>query len=446
MKIIPGSLLSRFFLIIVLPIVTAQFFVLYIFYNNHWVKVSNNMNYSIINEINMLVSSFSDDNFTKQDNYFTRAMIKYCEINYRFLEKNDADISSIFSHDLTENLVLNNREELISLSYDLAKKINFLHVIKYSRTEKRVLIFFDTNNADNKILEISFPSSRILSSTVRLFILWAVILNLLVIFVAMIFGRNQIRSILDLAKAMDCFRKGVAYEFKTSGAKEIRLAGNAFIRMRERIERNIQKRTQMLAMISHDLRTPLTKMRLQLDLLDDNLKDEVKDIYSDIADMEHLINDYLAFAGGEGGEPFAKVNIFDFLTDFFSKNNEHGLLITLNLHKMDIYCNIKPKTFSRAIQNIINNANKFATCMEIRLLFNDYEALMEFEDNGLGIDDENKEKVFKPFFSISDKKNAVGLGLSIVQEIVMGHGGSVSLHDGKNLGGLMVKLSIPVLS
>jgi two-component system osmolarity sensor histidine kinase EnvZ len=237
-------------------------------------------------------------------------------------------------------------------------------------------------------------------------------------------------------------------EYKPSGAREIRKAGIAFLKMKDRIERQTAKRTQMLAMISHDLKTPLTRMKLQVELMDDS--EEKEELNHDINSMQYMISSYLDFARGEGGESFSKVELNKWVADYiklsWNKSN-----IELERKKNNIFAQIKIYSFTRALNNIISNATKYSTKIKISVYSQNDNAFITVEDNGKGIDNIEKNHVFKPFYrgnkarTFEDSTN-VGLGLAITKEIITGHYGSISLAESKTLKGLLVKIKIPKLA
>nr|MBP9778339.1 ATP-binding protein [Rickettsiaceae bacterium] len=289
----------------------------------------------------------------------------------------------------------------------------------------------------------------LLNPTTYIFALWIIFLTIILLAVSLIFSKNQIKSILELTNAAEKYGRGEKMpEYKPSGAREIRKAGIAFLKMKDRIERQTAKRTQMLAMISHDLKTPLTRMKLQVELMDDS--EEKEELNHDINSMQYMISSYLDFARGEGGESFSKVELNKWVSDYiklsWNKSN-----IELEQKKNNIFAQIKIYSFTRALNNIISNATKYSTKIKISVYSQNDNAFITVEDNGKGIDNIEKNHVFKPFYrgnkarTFEDSTN-VGLGLAITKEIITGHYGSISLAESKTLKGLLVKIKIPKLA
>ena len=293
---------------------------------------------------------------------------------------------------------------------------------------------------------------HLIHPTTYIFIIWMISLTSLLLIVSLIFSRNQIKSILSLANAANNYICGSPEDFhyKPSGATEIRKAGFAFLKMKSRIENYILKRTQTLAMISHDLKTPLTRINLQLEMMDDG-SEEIKEMKSDVANMSQMIDTYLDFARGEGGETLRKTNLLYWFEKALKKDSYQNLEINYSKDSSNPEVLIKPIAFGRAIDNILGNANKYASKTLITIKISDNNVILDIEDNGEGISDEMKAHVFKPFYRIDSARNlgshgSVGLGLSITNEIIIGHNGSVELLDGEKLNGLSVRIILPLAS
>ena len=296
--------------------------------------------------------------------------------------------------------------------------------------------------SDEKILQFLFPKEKIATSSVRLFILWLTVPSLILILIAILFLKNQTKPIVKLAKAAEKFGKGdYVNEFKTSGALEIRKASYEFDRMAKRINRHLKQRSEMLSGISHDLRTPLTRLKLQLAML--SQKDISKNMSNDIDEMEKMLNDYLEFSKTQSQEETVKIDITKLLEKIELNINNKNLTIT----KVDqIFINGRPNSLRRCFENVINNGLNYGEKVVINISFSSNLLILTFDDNGPGIPRDQFKNVFKPFFRLdksrSLNKSGVGLGLSIVEDIVNSHGGSIQLNESK-LGGLQVKISLP---
>jgi two-component system osmolarity sensor histidine kinase EnvZ len=301
---------------------------------------------------------------------------------------------------------------------------------------------------EDSILRFVRSAKPLINPTTYVFAVWMISLTFLLLVVSLIFSRNQIRSILDLVEAVDSFggaRKSFKI-YKPSGALEIRRAGVAFLRMKERIERDIAKRTQMLAMISHDLKTPLTRMTLQLEMMEDS--EDVSGMKRDVTNMKQMITSYLDFARGEGGEEFVKYNTLDWFMTNIIIDSYKNLEIKYAINCSNPPLDIKPLAFQRAIENILSNANKYASKALITISNIEESVIIDIEDNGKGIPDSEKEDVFKPFYRADTSRHiggegSVGLGLSITKEIILGHNGDVILQDSILMGGLKVRIVLP---
>ena len=332
-------------------------------------------------------------------------------------------------------------EEFVKILERQTRKKSYATLIN-NDTDIQILI-----QMDNGYWKLKRSAKPLINPTTYVFAVWMVSLTCILLAVAIIFSRNQIRSILELASAIFSLNTTDAKHYKPSGALEIRRAGMAFVRMKERIERYITKRTQMLAMISHDLKTPLTRLKLQLEIMDPS--EETDNMKHDVVSMQQMISSYLDFARGEGGEELEKVKILDWFHANISSHTYGNLLISFADMAENTGVMIKPIAFTRAIENIITNAAKYASRLLITITCEDDQVILNMEDNGIGISDDEKMQVFKPFYRSDsarhiDSQGSVGLGLSITREIILGHNGDISLHDSA-LGGLGVRIVLPAV-
>ena len=299
----------------------------------------------------------------------------------------------------------------------------------------------------NGLLVLTSPERRLFSSSGYIFLLWMVGVSTVLMAVAILFMRNQIRPIKKLAVAADRFGKGRDVPFfKPEGAREVRQAAQAFIGMRNRMEKQIQQRTLMLAGVSHDLRTPLTRMKLQAEMIED--ESERAALKSDIAEMERMINAYLEFTKGEGDEKSERIDLEAMISHALSGYNKMGMKTNLKFKAKNIELYLRPVAFERCLNNILSNSQKFADEIIVRVDEDDEYVFIHIEDNGIGIDPHFYEDVFKPFYREEKSRNiktgGVGLGLPIAQDIVLAHGGTIELSRSKALGGLEVIIILPV--
>ena len=264
--------------------------------------------------------------------------------------------------------------------------------------------------------------------------------------IAVLFMRNQIRPIRRLAIAAEHFGKGRnVRNFKTEGAKEVRQAGQAFLEMKERIQRQISQRTEMLAGVSHDLRTPLTRLKLQVAMMGDS--PDIYEMKKDINDMEEMIDGYLNFVRGEGQEKSALTSLDNLLKDIAFAAKRQGCDVQLELNDLSFSQMLRPVAFKRCLTNITSNAMKYATSIWITMeKTSDKQVEIIIEDNGPGIEDDKLGDVFRPFYRVDSSRNqetvGVGLGLPIAMDIVHAHGGEIWLQKSPR-GGLAVHISLP---
>jgi two-component system osmolarity sensor histidine kinase EnvZ len=295
------------------------------------------------------------------------------------------------------------------------------------------------------VLSIVAPRKRLYTSTTYIFFMWIAGTTLILYGVAVLFMRNQVRPIRRLAKASDQFGRGVSVDdFKPEGASEVRLAAASFIAMRDRIQRHLSQRTALLAGVSHDLRTPLTRMKLELAM--QGMSPGVEALKQDVLDMERMVDAYLAFARGEEGEQAVETDIGKLLTDLVGEALRDGQQIDLHIEDNQMM-ELRRQSVRRCVANIIGNAGRYAANLSIRAgrRGNDFEVI--FDDDGPGIPVEKREDVFKPFFRLEESRNqatgGVGLGMTIARDSARGHGGEVLLEDAPS-GGLRVRLVLPI--
>jgi two-component system osmolarity sensor histidine kinase EnvZ len=315
----------------------------------------------------------------------------------------------------------------------------YWHNVRFNSSFVQVLVLLNKN----EVIEFLVPKSKIRSTSGRIFALWITVPSLIFLFVSIIFLRNQIRPIVLLSQAAERFGKGqFDSDFKVSGALEIRKASYEFERMKRRILKHISQRTAMLSGISHDLKTPLTRLKLQIELLNKNQK--LNSLKEEINEMEKMINEYLDFASNQYSQPVEKFNIVQLIQNLIDKSFKKNIKIK---SPKNLIFSGRKNLIRRCIANIINNSQKYSeniliTCKKMKKIIK-----IDIDDDGPGIADEHKEKVFRPFYRVdksrSLKDSNVGLGLSIVEDIVNSHGGNVKLLNNPKGKGLRVSLSFP---
>ena len=427
--VLPKGLFYRSLIIVAAPIIILQLIVSIVFFDSIWIKANKGMTRSLVSEIETLVDVYNQSD-KNQINYITSIYKKNYDYVINVLEK------EILSDSFERKFSPMDR----SLRREL--KSTFGSENYWFSTTNYMDIVEVKIRSDDKILQFLFPKEKIATSSVRLFILWLTVPSLILILIAILFLKNQTKPIVKLAKAAEKFGKGdYVNEFKTSGALEIRKASYEFDRMAKRINRHLKQRSEMLSGISHDLRTPLTRLKLQLAML--SQKDISKNMSNDIDEMEKMLNDYLEFSKTQSQEETVKIDITKLLEKIELNINNKNLTIT----KVDqIFINGRPNSLRRCFENVINNGLNYGEKVVINISFSSNLLILTFDDNGPGIPRDQFKNVFKPFFRLdksrSLNKSGVGLGLSIVEDIVNSHGGNIQLNESK-LGGLQVKISLP---
>lgn len=426
-KFIPTSLFIRFILIIVVPIIFAQLIATYIFYNRHWESVSKNMSLSLSNEI-QTVFSIEKQNLSWEERHKI-----YSTLGIKFDVKANKSLKKIKDLYPSEAEYLYNH---LKEQFNAPLQVKFIDNNNYVQ----VKIYKDT-----QVFSFITNSKRIDNPTTYIFILWMTGTSIIFIFLSIIFARNQIRPIIKLARAADRFGKGQQnIPLKPEGAKEIRKAATAFLKMKERIERQISSRTEMLAGISHDLRTPLTRMKLQLNM---SPEEESKFMLEDVNDMENMINSYLDFTRGDSKEVTKQVSFSKFLDKVIAPYLNQKLNLSIK-NAPNIKISLKADAIKRCFQNLLDNAFKYASESIINSYRDDDDLCIEIHDNGPGIPEDKLEEVFKPFFRLDESRNketgGVGLGLSITKDIISNHGGQIYFTTSELLGGLKAVIKLPL--
>lgn len=330
-----------------------------------------------------------------------------------------------------------------ALDKQLGEILESYYTVNVDFEEKWVEVRTQTQKG---ILNVSLPQKRLFSSTTYIFLLWVFFVSILFLIIAVLFMRNQIRPIRRLATAAERFGKGIEkHRFKVEGAKEVRQAGNAFLEMKERIRRQVSQRTDMLAGVSHDLRTPITRLKLQIAMLGDG--PDIYEMKRDIDDMERMIDGYLNFVRGEGKEETTDVDIAGLINEIATDTKRQGISIDIKLNDIKAVIPIRKTALKRSLMNILGNAKKHANHIWIDLsLKEDNKLRIVIEDDGIGIEEDQMDDVFKPFYRVDISRNAetggIGLGLPIAKDIVNAHGGEIFLQKSR-YGGLAVVITLP---
>jgi two-component system osmolarity sensor histidine kinase EnvZ len=431
-KIFPKTLFVRSLIIVIAPILLMQVVIGSVFFDSLWFKTHKALVRITAGEINAFLVLYPE--FEKKNQ--TDKLIK------TYSEKNGIQISfkteikKLPSQDVTKWYSL--YDQIIKEEFTKKLTDPFWHNVRFDSDYVQIFIL---NN--NQIIEFLIPKSNIRSKSGRIFALWITIPSLIFLLISIIFLRNQLKPIILLSQAAKRFGKGqYDSDFKVSGALEIRQASYEFERMKKRILKHISQRTAMLSGISHDLKTPLTRLKLQIELLNKNQK--LNSLKEEITEMEKMINEYLDFASNQYSQPVENFNIIQLIQNLIDKSFKKN--IKMKSPKNLIFSGRK-NLIRRCIANIINNSQKYSeniliTCKKMKKIIK-----IDIDDDGPGIADEHKEKVFRPFYRVdksrSLKDSNVGLGLSIVEDIVNSHGGNVKLLNNPKGKGLRVSLSFP---
>jgi len=429
-NILPKRLFYRALLIVAVPVIVLQLIITIVFFDSLWIKTNKGMTKAVVNEISTFIEVYDDEIYNKDE--ITNLFSIYQDLNIEFLENQKFDFE--FSERWFSPIDRTLRRELKSkfgsgkfwFDTTIYKELIDLR-IKYQSGYFKFLI----------------PKDRVTSSSARIFALWITVPAIIMVLISLIFLKNQTRPITNLAKVAERFGKGEEIEeFKPSGAAEIRQAGYEFDKMRKRIVRHLNQRSEMLSGISHDLRTPLTRMKLQTSFIKD--KEIASKLADDINEMEKMLNEYLQFTSSTFLEKNEEFDLSDLVNEIIKKYNNSNIISTISLN---ILINGKKNLIKRCINNLIDNAIKYGDRVNIELNKSASHIFIKVEDNGPGVPEKEYENVFKPFYKIdkgrADAKASVGLGLSIASDIIRSHGGNIRL-DKSSMNGLEVKIFLPV--
>ncbi len=429
-SILPKSLFYRALLIVAVPVIVLQLIITVVFFDSLWIKTTKGMTRALVNEISTFIEFYKNENYNK--NEIKNVFSVYQDLNFEFV--NDKNFIFKYTDRWFSPIDRTLRRELKSKF----KLDNFW----FATTNYKELIDIRIKYEDG-YFKFLVPRDRVTSSSARIFALWITVPALIMVLISLIFLKNQTRPISNLARAAEKFGKGEEIEeFKPSGASEIRRAGYEFDKMRKRIIRHLNQRSEMLSGISHDLRTPLTRMKLQISFVKD--KEISKKLTEDVDEMEKMLNEYLQFTKSSFSEKDEMFNLTDLIREIIVKYNNDNIYPELMPR---VYFNGKKNLITRCINNLLDNAIKYAGKINIELNKKDNNIFIKIEDDGPGIPKTEYENVFKPFYKINkgraDSKSSVGLGLSIASDIIKSHGGNIKL-DKSKMKGLSVKVFLPV--
>ncbi|HKZ96066.1 MAG TPA: ATP-binding protein [Hyphomicrobiaceae bacterium] len=435
--LMPKGLYARALIIIIAPIVVLEAVVAFVFMERHWQSVTRRLSESTARDVAALVDLYEAKPDASEQARLIELARERLAISMQILPP--ADLPEVRPKPFFDLLDR-------ALSREISKWVRrpfWIDTVGQSRhVEIRV-------KGENAILRFLATRSQTYASNSYIFLLWMVGSSVILLTVAILFLRNQIRPILRLAEAADAFGKGrpVPEDFRPRGAREVRQAAQAFLEMRDRIKQHVEQRTTMLAGVSHDLRTVLTRFKLELAFLGDG--PEVQSLRADVNEMQHMLEDYLAFARGDGGEEATPTNLRVLLEEIHEEAQVYGTPIELKMRKRreDLVLPLKRQAFKRAITNLVSNAVRYGDLIVIRAATEGIWLRIEVDDNGPGIPNSERANVFRPFYRIDRARNQdegnTGLGLAIARDIAKSHGGDITLGE-SSMGGLKAIISVPL--
>jgi two-component system osmolarity sensor histidine kinase EnvZ len=426
--ILPKRLFYRALIIVAAPTIILQLIITVVFYDSIWIKVNKNITRSLVAQLKTIQEVYRNDK--KNLDFFTDSY------------KNNFNFEIGISREIFPNSTGERRFSPMDRSLRRELKSAFGNNNYWFNTSKFKNAVEIKIKSQNEVLDFLVPKEMISASSVRLFLLWTTLPSILLIIIALIFLKNQTKPLVKLAKAAERFGKGdYVNNFRASGSLEIRRAALEFDRMAKRINRHLNQRAEMLSGISHDLRTPLTRLKLQLAMI--KQKDLSEKMSKDIDEMEKMLNDYLHFAKTQVQENTSKIDLVMLLYSIKNDFNNNKLTIS---NKDPIELEVRPIALKRSFQNIIQNGLTYGNKVFIDIQKGNNRAIITIGDDGPGIPEDQYKNVFKPFFRLDKSRSlnqsGVGLGLAIVEDIINSHGGSIQLGKSK-FNGLQVRVSLP---
>ncbi len=430
-RMLPRSLFGRTLLIFVVPTFIMLAAATYVFFDRHWYTVTQRMTHALSGDIAFVV-----DLLQKSNNYETTGGIEQLAFS-----KMDLRVTFAPGKSLPDQIPIHG-PIAVMLKHALNDSLSNSYVLDMTYAPETIRVQVGVPEGVYTILS---PERRVYTPTTQVFILWMTGSSILMTAVALLFMRNQIRPIRRLAAAAEAIGKGREVPwFKLEGSSEVRQAGAALMVMRDRLKRQITQRTAMLAGVSHDLRTPLTRMKLQIELM--GTLPETEELSSDIAEMEEMLNAYLAFVRGEEAEPASPTDLGELLNEIAASARRQNPNIELNAPQ-GIEVVLRRNAMKRCLTNLVGNALRYGRRAAIAASIDDQIATITIDDDGPGIEAERREDMFRPFTRLEESRNpatgGIGLGLTIARDIARFHGGDVILEDSP-LGGLRARVWVPV--
>lgn len=432
-KYLPKGLFARSLIIIVAPVVILQAVVTYVFFERHWDLVTRRLSSSVAADIALLIKA--TESVQGFDDIMAFSKISGETIGFEIDIARDTVLPDGPPKSLFPILEA-------TISRELRNSLGAYEFWFDTDSEPSYVFIWVQMGPD--VLKIKVRRSRVYATNWHIFLVWMIVTSTALLAVSIGFLRNQVRPIQQLAQAAESFGKGrTDVNFKPSGAAEVRSAAAAFIDMRDRIQRQIEQRTEMLAGVSHDLRTPITRLKLELALFGD--KPEFADMKRDLDEMEHMLEEYLAFAKGEDGEIDSLVDLNQLVEEIVGDTRRKGHSIDLQASGENVLP-LKRQALKRCVMNLVDNAVSFGDEVAISIWRSRKSIEIAVDDNGPGIPEDQLQDAFKPFSRLDDSRSldrsGVGLGLSIARDIARKHGGDIYLSTGP-LGGLRAQLHLP---
>ena len=429
-NVLPKRLFYRALLIVAVPIIVLQLIITVVFFDSLWIKTNKGMTRALVGEMKTFIVAHENGKYNNNDLSGLFSIYLDLNVEYKGYQLLDKPLKDRWFSPIDRTL----RRELKS-NIGAGK-------YWFDTTSYKELIHINIKQNDG-YFEFFIPKDRVASTSARMFALWITLPALLMITIAIIFLKNQTRPIVNLAKAAAKFGRGENIdEYRPSGALEIRQAGLEFDKMRKRIMRHLTQRSEMLSGISHDLRTPLTRLKLQLSFIKD--EEQSKKMSLDIDEMEKMLNEYLQFTSStylEKNEDFDISELIKNTIDKYDNSNISKVIIPR------VYMNGRKNLIQRSLNNIIDNSIKHANKISVELSKKNNNIIIIVDDDGLGIPENEYQNVFKPFYKLDksrgNSKSSVGLGLSITLDIIKSHGGNIILEKSP-LNGLRVKVFLPL--
>jgi two-component system osmolarity sensor histidine kinase EnvZ len=430
----PTGLYGRALLIMIVPMVVLQLVVTFVFMERHWNTVTRHLSAAVVQDVAALIDVYKDYPQDKDRALLRRIAQQRLGLVVDFLPVGDMPPPGpkpFFDMLLDQTLS-------VQLGRQIGKPFWIDTVGRSNLVEIRIQL-------DDTVMRVFAQRGAAYASNSQIFLFWMFGTSSILLIVSLLFLRNQIKPILRLADAAESFGKGrEAPNFRPRGAREVRRAANAFLEMKARIERSIEQRTAMLAGVSHDLRTILTRFKLELALIGDS--PEVDGMRRDVDEMSGMLEDYLAFARGDSGEHAQPTDMALALEELRSDAERNGHTATVSFHGLPVVT-VKPASFKRCLANLVSNAARHANALSITGHRDHRYLTVTVDDDGPGIPADMREEVFKPFLRLDDARNqdegGTGLGLAIARDIARSHGGDITLGDSP-MGGLRATARIPV--